>query len=100
MVIGLVPLGKNRHRAYFIYPKTTGYRLQGAEMLQRFLQESAKCYPPLADYYTNAKCIGPLASFEVNDSCAEHPFTNGLALLGDAASTTDPTFGQGLSVAL
>jgi len=29
-----------------------------------------------------------------------HPYRDGVALLGDAASTSDPTFGQGLSLAL
>jgi len=100
MCIGLVPLGKNRHRAYFMYPKTIGYRLQGEQMLELFVSESAKCYPPLAEYYAGAKCIGPLASFDVSDYWVDHPYREGVALIGDAAATTDPTFGQGLSLAL
>jgi len=100
MCIGLIPLGKNRSRAYFMYPKSTGYRLQGENMLDLFLTESPKAYSPLADYYSGAKCIGPLASFDVSDVWVEHPYRNGVALIGDAAATTDPTFGQGLSLAL
>ena len=100
MCIGLLPLGKNRHRAYFMYPKTMGYRLQGEQMLRLFVSESAKCYPPLAEYYARAKCIGPLASFDVSDYWVDHPYREGVALIGDAAATTDPTFGQGLSLAL
>jgi len=100
MCIGLVPLGRNRHRAYFMYPKTMGYRLQGEQMLGQFINESAKCYPPLAEYYAAAKCIGPLASFDVSDYWVDHPYREGVALIGDAAATTDPTFGQGLSLAL
>jgi len=30
----------------------------------------------------------------------EHPYRDGVALVGDAAATTDPTYGQGLSFAL
>ncbi|HLK04922.1 MAG TPA: NAD(P)/FAD-dependent oxidoreductase [Candidatus Acidoferrum sp.] len=100
MCIGLIPLGKNRHRAYYMYPKTTKHRLQGTEMLDLFLSESARCYPPLADYYAAVKCIGPLASFDVSESWVEHPSRDGVVLLGDAASTSDPTYGQGLSFAL
>jgi 2-polyprenyl-6-methoxyphenol hydroxylase-like FAD-dependent oxidoreductase len=32
----LIPLGNGRFRAYLIYPKTIGYRLQGDAMLSRF----------------------------------------------------------------
>ncbi|HYY72869.1 MAG TPA: NAD(P)/FAD-dependent oxidoreductase [Candidatus Bathyarchaeia archaeon] len=100
MCIGLVPLGKNRHRAYFMYPKTMGYRLQGDQMLSLFISESARCYPLLAELYAGAKSIGPLASFDVSDYWVDHPYREGVVLIGDAAATTDPTFGQGLSLAL
>lgn len=100
MCIGVVPLGKNRCRAYFMYPKASGYRLQGQQMLDLFFRESAKCYPPLAECYAGAKGIGPLASFDVSDHWVDHPYREGVVLIGDAAATTDPTFGQGLSLAL
>jgi len=96
----LIPLGNCRFRAYFIYPKTVGYRLQGDPMLRLFTSESPKVYPPLAEYYAEAKNIGPLASFDVSDSWVEHPYRDGVVLVGDAAATTDPTYGQGLSLAL
>lgn len=96
----LIPLGNRRFRAYLIYPKTVGYRLQGDSMLRLFTSESPKAYPPLADYYAEAKSIGPLASFDVSDSWVDHPYRDGVVLVGDAAATTDPTFGQGLSLAL
>ena len=91
----LIPLGNCRFRAYFIYPKTVGYRLQGDSMLRLFTSESSKVYPPLAEYYAEAKSIGPLASFDASDSWVEHPYRDGVVLVGDAAATTDPTFGQG-----
>ena len=100
MCIVLIPLSNGRFRAYFVYPKAVGYRLQGDSMLSLFTRESPKVYPPLAEYYAGAKSIGPLASFDVSDSWVEHPYRNGVVLVGDAAATTDPTFGQGLSLAL
>jgi 2-polyprenyl-6-methoxyphenol hydroxylase-like FAD-dependent oxidoreductase len=97
---GLIPQAGGQFRAYFVYPKTTGYRLQGESMLPLFVRESAKGYPPMADYCAEAKSIGPLASFDASDTWVEHPYRDGVALVGDAAATTDPTYGQGLSFAL
>jgi menaquinone-9 beta-reductase len=97
---GLIPLGGDRFRAYFMYPKTMGYRLQGEAMLNLFIRESSKAYAPMADYYVDAKSIGPLASFDVSDQWVEHPYRDGVVLFGDAAATSDPTYGQGLSFAL
>jgi len=97
---GLIPQTGDKFRAYFTYPKSLGFRLQGDFMLDQFIRESAKGYPPIADYCANAKSVGPLASFDASDSWVEHPYHDGVALVGDAAATTDPTFGQGLSFAL
>lgn len=98
--IALLSNGRDRFRAYFMYPKSSSYRLQGPQMLNLFSSESAKVFPQMAEIYEGAKCIGPLASFDVSDSWVDHPYRHGVALLGDAAATSDPTFGQGLSLAL
>ncbi|MGH8094437.1 MAG: FAD-dependent oxidoreductase, partial [Chthoniobacterales bacterium] len=42
----------------------------------------------------------PLASFETNDSWVDHPYKDGVALIGDAAATSDPCFGQGMSLTM
>ena len=97
---GLIPQAGDQFRAYFVYPKTMGPRLQGESMLGLFVRESAKGYAPMADYCADAKSIGPLASFDASDTWVEHPYRDGVALVGDAAATTDPTYGQGLSFAL
>jgi len=99
---GLIPQGGDRFRAYFVYPKTMGYRPQGESMLNLFIfiRESAKAYAPIADYCAEAKSIGPLASFDASDCWVEHPYRDGVVLVGDAAATSDPTYGQGLSFAL
>jgi len=97
---GLIPQAGGRFRAYLTYPKTAGYRIQGESMLNLFIRESAKGYAPIADYCADAKAIGPLASFDASDDWVEEPYRDGVALVGDAAATTDPTYGQGLSFAL
>jgi len=99
-IVGFIPIGRNRFRAYFGYPKTSSYRLQGEQMLSQFASESAKAFPNAAQLYQGARCIGPLASFDVSESWVQHPYTDGVALIGDAAGTSDPTFGQGLNLTL
>src|SRR5262249_15315749 len=54
--------------------------------------------PP--DAFAAARVAGPLATFDGADSWVEHPYRDGVALLGDAASTSDPTWGQGMAMAL
>lgn len=41
---------------------------------------------------------GPLASFDAADTWAPHPYREGVALIGDAAASNDPSFGEGLSL--
>ena len=50
--------------------------------------------------YANAANAGPLATFDGRTTWAESAYRHGVALLGDAAANTDPTWGQGLSMAL
>jgi menaquinone-9 beta-reductase len=94
----LVPQGQGRARAYLgWYQHVTPSRLQGLGDLPRFIAESIKTGTP-ADFYTGAKAAGPLATFEGADTWVEHPYRAGVALVGDAASSNDPCFGQGLSL--
>jgi 2-polyprenyl-6-methoxyphenol hydroxylase-like FAD-dependent oxidoreductase len=44
--------------------------------------------------------VGPLATFEAGESWVDHPYRNGVVLIGDAAGTSDPTFGQGMPMTL
>jgi menaquinone-9 beta-reductase len=93
------PQGKGRARAYFAYPVDAGYRLQGQRDVPRFLDECVKAGAP-AEYYSGAKPCGPLASFEAADSWVPHPYKEGMALLRDAAASSDPSWGNGLSLSL
>jgi menaquinone-9 beta-reductase len=91
--------GRGRARCYVGYRADSQVRLQGRESLRSFVEESVKCGVP-ADFYANAKIAGPLASFSGAANWAEHPYFNGIALIGDAAAVTDPNWGQGLALAL
>lgn len=100
MIVGLFPESKKRCRAYLGYPTGSGLALQGTDKLGTFLTESKRCAPAVAEVYAEVKSVGPLATFDVSEFWVDHPYREGVALLGDAAATTDPTFGQGMPTAL
>jgi 2-polyprenyl-6-methoxyphenol hydroxylase-like FAD-dependent oxidoreductase len=88
-----------RARGYIGYRADSGFRLNGREALPRFVEESAKCGIP-AEFYANARVAGPLASFSGADNWIDHPYADGVVLIGDAAAATDPNWGQGLALTL
>jgi 2-polyprenyl-6-methoxyphenol hydroxylase-like FAD-dependent oxidoreductase len=96
----LVPLGGGRTRTYFIYPGATGDRkLSGKEKVTEFMDAVRATLVPAA-WYEGATQTGPLAEFEGADHWVESPAKAGLALIGDAAGCTDPSWGSGLSKTL
>jgi menaquinone-9 beta-reductase len=100
LVAALVSQGQGKFRAYLGYPSSNSYRLNGKNSVSLLLSEAAKVAPLFQEYCSKAEDIGPLASFEGGDFWVEHPYRKGVALLGDAAGTSDPSFGQGMSLSL
>jgi 2-polyprenyl-6-methoxyphenol hydroxylase-like FAD-dependent oxidoreductase len=91
------PQGGGRARAYFGWHTVKGIeRMSGAAELPRFI---AECVGTGAspDWFAAARMAGPLATFDASDSWVDHPYRDGVALIGDAASTSDPHWGQGMS---
>jgi 2-polyprenyl-6-methoxyphenol hydroxylase-like FAD-dependent oxidoreductase len=95
--VPLFPQGDDRVRAYFVYQKSGEHRLQGADDIPRFIAESIRTGAP-AEFYAEARAIGPLATFDAADTWVDHPYREGIALVGDAAASNDPSFGEGLSL--
>jgi len=93
------PQGSGRVRLYLAYPVTAEYRLQGEKDLPKFVEESIRAGAP-AGAFEGIRASGPLASFDAADTWVEHPYADGLVLIGDAASANDPAWGQGLSLTL
>ena len=91
--------GKGRGRAYVAYPASTGYRVSGASGFSQFLAGAQVAGVP-DDIFGLAAVSGPLATFNGAVNRVEHPYRNGLALIGDAAGETDPSWGQGLGLAI
>ena len=98
-VSALFPQTNGNARAYFGFHPQNCARLQGDADFPRFRQEFEKASGG-AIPFGEARPIGPLASFECADVWVEHPYRDGVALLGDSAASSDPSWGQGLSLSL
>jgi len=99
-VAAIVYEGKDRFRAYLAHPADGIDRLQGEQSLARFLEHSRRTTGFPHFYDGDVRCIGPLASFTCSEDWVQHPYKDGVALIGDAAATSDPVFGQGMSLTL
>lgn len=95
----IFPQGGARARAYLVTGIDEGLRLQGEKDVPRFLQEYVATGMP-QEYVEGASAGGPLATFEGADCWVDHPYREGVALIGDAAAYTDPSWGQGLALTL
>jgi len=96
----IAPLGKGRARVYFIYVGAMGDRhLSGASKVDEFLEGCRATNVPSA-WFDGVRVVGPLAEFEGADHWVPSPGKPGLALIGDAAGATDPSWGCGLSKTL
>jgi 2-polyprenyl-6-methoxyphenol hydroxylase-like FAD-dependent oxidoreductase len=94
------PQGNGRVRSYVGFQSDGSVkRFQGDADVPRFVETAIRVGAP-PEWYAKARVAGPLASFDGTDEWAPHPYRDGMALVGDAASTSDPTWGQGMSIAL
>jgi len=93
------PEGDGRVRTYLGYWGESRPRLHGDADVAR-LFDALRWTGIVGDYFSNAKQAGPLASFDGADNWVDHPYKDGVALLGDSAASSDPTWGQGLALSL
>lgn len=98
-LVALFPQGNDRVRVYFSYPKAGRQRLQGEGDIPNLVEESIRAGAP-AEWYVGVSVAGPLATIISDDHWVEHPYQDGVVLIGDAAAANDPMFGQGLSLTL
>ena len=94
------PLGQGKARTYFVYPTATGKRrLTGKDKVDEFVQALQAVGTP-ASWTEGVRSIGPLAEFDGADRWVDFPAKNGVVLIGDAAASSDPSWGCGLSLTL
>jgi 2-polyprenyl-6-methoxyphenol hydroxylase-like FAD-dependent oxidoreductase len=96
----LFPLGGERFRVYFTTGRRREHRpLSGAGDIAEFCRYCIETGVP-AQWIGHARMAGPLATFEGADVWVDHPYAEGIVLVGDAAAANDPCFGSGLSLTL
>jgi menaquinone-9 beta-reductase len=95
----LFPQGRGRVRAYVGYHREGTPPAAAGYSVERFIDESVGAGVP-REWYADARQAGPLAMFDATDNWVDHPYRDGIALIGDAAATSDPTWGQGMSLTL
>src|SRR5690349_6321874 len=98
-VAAVFPQGEGRVRTYLGVHVANGTRFQGAGDIPRFL-EGCKNAGVNGAYFEGAQPAGPLATFSGAETWIKHPYHAGVALVGDAAAASDPSWGQGLGSAL
>ena len=91
--------GGGRGRAYVAYLASTGHRISGASGMPSFLTAAQTAGAP-EEIYRSATVSRPLATFSGAVNWVDHPYRNGLALIGDSAATSDPSWGQGLGLGI
>jgi menaquinone-9 beta-reductase len=96
----MAPVGQGRFRAYAgVYRQGQPVHLSGRRAVTDFVEVCVAAGMP-AQWYDGAEVAGPLACFEAADTWVEHPYGDGVVLIGDAAAASDPSWGCGLSLTL
>ena len=94
------PQGDGRVRTYFASRVSDGPRFSGENDVPAYTGRLRAAAPEGGQWFKNAKPAGPLATFNGAEDYVRLPYARGVALIGDAAGTSDPTWGQGLSLTL
>lgn len=92
--------GHGQARAYHVIASDQRHRYAGSDRVARFIDDATRTRVPWAGQLTTAHAAGPCAAFAGTDTWTEHPFADGVVLIGDAAGHNDPTAGCGLSIAM
>jgi 2-polyprenyl-6-methoxyphenol hydroxylase-like FAD-dependent oxidoreductase len=92
------PQGNMRARFYMVYWPESRRRLQGDSDVERLIRDM-QWTEQLCESFRDARQAGPLASFECADTWVDHPYRDGVALVGDTAASSNPSVGQGLALA-
>lgn len=94
----IFPQGDGHARAYVFVYEGDASTFAGPEGFGRFMQALMDTGVP-AEVVGEATQEGPLAGFVASDSWVPRAYCQGVALIGDAAGISDPTWGQGISLA-
>jgi 2-polyprenyl-6-methoxyphenol hydroxylase-like FAD-dependent oxidoreductase len=88
-------------RLYAAYDVHRKDRFTGPDKVDAFIGVlSSLTSIPYAGALARSQPAGPLGAYPMTDSWMDEPLVPGVVLTGDAAGWSDPTIGQGLSVAM
>ena len=93
----IFPQGEKRARLYLVTRVEAGPGHSGKGDLPAFLEGCERAGVD-GSLLKSARYSGPLATFKGAGSWVDHPYRDGVALVGDAAGHSDPAWGQGLSL--
>jgi 2-polyprenyl-6-methoxyphenol hydroxylase-like FAD-dependent oxidoreductase len=94
------PQHENKARLYIGYSIEDKTRLAGADKAKAFLEAFRVDAIPDSERFVDASPAGPCAAYPMFDSWSDAVAADGVVFAGDAAGFSDPTIGQGLSIAL
>jgi 2-polyprenyl-6-methoxyphenol hydroxylase-like FAD-dependent oxidoreductase len=94
------PQDEDKARLYIGYSIEEKTRLAGADKAKTFLDAFRVDTIPDCERFVDANPAGPCAAYPMFDSWSDAVVADGVVFAGDAAGFSDPTIGQGLSVAL
>jgi 2-polyprenyl-6-methoxyphenol hydroxylase-like FAD-dependent oxidoreductase len=92
------PQAGGRVRTYLAQRASDGRRFSGEKDIDDYMTALRSRLPGSDTLLKDARPAGPLATFNGAENWVGEPYRDGVALVGDAAGTTDPTWGQGLSL--
>jgi menaquinone-9 beta-reductase len=94
------PQGGGRARVYLFPGLQDPQRFAGPQGSDQFIAASALPGIPKSEMWAEAIPAGPCRTFSADDTWTEHPYAEGVVLIGDAGGYNNPLIGQGLSLAL
>jgi 2-polyprenyl-6-methoxyphenol hydroxylase-like FAD-dependent oxidoreductase len=99
-ILYVFPQGEDKARLYIGYSIEEKTRLAGADKAKTLLEAFRVDTIPDCGRFVDACPAGPCAAYPMFDSWADAVVSEGVVFAGDSAGFSDPTIGEGLSVAL
>jgi 2-polyprenyl-6-methoxyphenol hydroxylase-like FAD-dependent oxidoreductase len=99
-ILYVFPQGGNKARLYIGYSIEDKTRLAGTDKAKMFLEAFRVDTIPDCGRIVDADPAGPCAAYPMFDAWSDAVVADGVVFAGDAAGFSDPTIGEGLSVAL
>jgi 2-polyprenyl-6-methoxyphenol hydroxylase-like FAD-dependent oxidoreductase len=96
----IFPQAAGRARLYLGLPNSERGRFTGPSGVANFVETFRFDSLPGSERVSAATVAGPCAAYPGDDTWTDEPFAAGVVLVGDAAGYSDPTIGQGLSIAM